>query len=1132
MKKSIIVCLTACVILLTTLPVYADTVNNDTIKVGIFDYQAFYENDDGAPSGYGYEYLSTIAKYGSFRFEYIYGSWSECLSWLESGRIDMLDSAQKSPDREEKFLFSSYSTGISYGELFVRGDDLTVMYNDFPAMDGMTVGLLEGNSRNTTFLQYAKTNGFSVKTVTFNTAEQLSAALQEGKVDAIVSSNLRQGKNERPIARFSPTPFYIMINKDKPQLKLRIDTALEEILIDYPNFNANLNEKYYTVHETAPMFTKEEHAFIKESPSVRVVLCNESSPFISYDKTDNSTEGIYIDILNLIGEKTGLAFRYLHAYEYNKAVDMITSGEADIMLGYDNDKQMVSEQNLTVSDEFMSVPICFIGKSAPVYETAAFAVPENDSRIISFIKEQFPNGSIMVLESLADCYEAVLQGRADFTLDNMYNATGSIGSRKQGSLLVAFATPIKASYSLGVRKDTDPALLKILNKGIASLTDSEINSIFMHHTINKIPEARISMLLDEYRPQIFIISSLGVLVLFGILIFLYYRQRRNKQRLWHTAYIDPLTGIGNYNLFKEDIKKLLARNTHVKYVLCKFDIENLKLLNEIYGFDRVDGIIKSVANTLRDITIPGVDAYARIAGDDFIILKSYTDIKENEGFLAQKERMFLDSVGREFEFLIKFTYGIYYIENNDESVSSVLEKANYAHSVCKMNTNMVTFLYDEKVKQRAIEEKKIESRMDEALEKKQFMLYLQPKYYLSDETLAGAEALVRWTSEDGESIVYPSSFIPLFERNGFITKLDMYMLERTCEYIKSWMDEGKTPVTVSINFSRLHLLNPTFTQDICVMTDKYGIPRRYIEIELTESTMFNNEEAMLTVLEELHEVGFTLSMDDFGSGYSSLGLLKNLPVDVIKIDRHFFSNNRYKTRSKTVIENVMQMAKRLDIHTVAEGVESEEHIAFLREMGCDIVQGYYYSKPIPAHAFKLDKTPVTTPAKTKENGISLSDIGDLSAGRIELGADMPILVYRLFQMSLRKTLSETYGEGEMVNVLRNVGRLAGSAFAREILDLSLPFYDFINELTNKLLSMKIGKLNIECFDENTGHGVVSVKEDLDCSGLRERNEMMCQYDEGFIAGVFNEYTQKSYSVIEVDCWGTGANVCRFEVKPR
>lgn len=1117
---------------LLSTPLFASAAEPDTVRVGIFDYQAFYGTDsENKAYGYGYEYLDTLAKYAGFRYEYVQGSWTECLAWLESGKIDMLDSAQQTKERQQDFLFSQYSTGTSYGELYVRADNTSIAYNEFAAMDGMKVGMLQQNSRNETFLQYAKSNGFAVQTTMFRTAAELSEALQNGTVDAIVSSNLRQGANERAIMRFAPTPFYLMFQKDDVALKAKVDAALENILIDMPDFNAALNDKYYSRQHTVPEFTKEERVFIENAPVIQVTYNETWMPFLTRDAKTGELSGINADILNLLGQKTGLTFSYVHD-PVGGAEASVLEGEADFVLGYEPEETGTGKPRLFASDPFLSMSFCLVGGSGAVGTEPIIAVPQNCIGLVDFLDNQFPGSSIVVLTSIADCYNELSAGQVDFVMDNIYSASHVIGNNAEQGLMIAAITPASDHYTLGFSPTVDPTLVRILNKGIAALSEEEKTEIYTAYTVHKETINSITEVLYRYRLPLAVSSVVLVTVLLILVPVVYLRRRKRQRQLWKTAYIDSMTGIGNMNLFEEEMRELLDKNANTRYAVCKFDLQNFKLINEIYGFECGDWVIKLLAKRLKAICVPGLDTCARLSGDDFIILKSYVHPEENAILLDENEQFVSEAVRRQFDCVIQFKVGAYYIENNTESVSSIVEKANYAHSICKSKQNGGKFVYDETVKQSAIEEKKVEARMEEALAQRQFMLYLQPKYHLADESLAGAEALVRWRSEESGQIIFPNSFIPLFERNGFITKLDMYMLERVCELIRSWIDSGKTPTTISINFSRLHLRNPDFTKEICHIVDHHQVPRHYIEIELTESTMFDNEEAMFAVLESLHEEGFTLSMDDFGTGYSSLGLLKNLPVDVIKIDRSFFIDSRFKTRARAVIENVMQMAKRLDIHTVAEGVESQEQIDMLRELGCEIVQGYYYSKPVPESEFRLEGAKKTVSVQPQELRLEPQEIGNLSEGRAEMGETMPVYMHRMFELAMRKALVNMYGEGEMMFAMRSAGKLAGSLYARQYLNMSLPFDDLLLHLAEQMADMKIGKLTVEQLDLETGGGVLTIENDLDCSGSGLCGETLCQYDEGFIAGILKEYTKKSYHVVETDCWGTGAALCRFEIKLR
>ncbi len=421
------------------------------------------------------------------------------------------------------------------------------------------------------------------------------------------------------------------------------------------------------------------------------------------------------------------------------------------------------------------------------------------------------------------------------------------------------------------------------------------------------------------------------------------------------AYVDDLTGAPNFSKFKMDASALLEKYPQVPFAIVKFDVDRFKLLNELFGYEEGNSILWNIAKAIEQSLDPAVETYGRINADEFIILLQCGSYEELDQRKVRFEERFAYMYHNEAEYKFRFPTGRYLIEAGEKDIAAIYEKVNLAHRLAKQEPGVTGVRnYDGNAQKLAIQEKEIENKMEHALGKEEFKLFLQAKYRLAGEKLAGAEALVRWRADNGLDILYPGQFIPLFEQNGFITRLDMYMFTKACQAIKDWMDQGVTPITISVNFSRLHLGNPDFVDTLCAIADLYRVPRNCLEIELTETTMFDNEQQMIVVFENLHEAGFTLSMDDFGTGYSSLGMLKNIPVDVIKMDRGFFTSASDTQRAKTVIAGVMDMAKKLHIHTVAEGVETQEHIDLLRELGCDIVQGYYYARPVPLEEFKLE----------------------------------------------------------------------------------------------------------------------------------------------------------------------------------
>ncbi|MEG1145067.1 MAG: GGDEF domain-containing phosphodiesterase [Clostridium sp.] len=431
-------------------------------------------------------------------------------------------------------------------------------------------------------------------------------------------------------------------------------------------------------------------------------------------------------------------------------------------------------------------------------------------------------------------------------------------------------------------------------------------------------------------------------------------QLQHIKQLESIAYVDEMTGGRTYYKFKEDAQHILEEQKDTAHFIIKLDIDNFKLINQIYGYETGDEILRCMAAALAQVTRDRHEIFARVRSDEFIALFTLREDDDPqkifEGFLHR----FHELVGEGFSFKCNFPNGRYIVHPEDAEKQDILdmfEKVNIAHKVAKLDKTLDFVVYDEKMRRDALRQKEIENKMESGLMNHEFQVYLQPKYLLDDGAIGGAEALARWNNEN-EDLFMPSAFIAAFEKNGFITKLDKYMLDQVCGIIKDWIAEGIEPVTVSVNFSRLHLSNLNFVQELCEIVDRYSIDHKYIEIEITETVIYDNIDKLEGVLSALHAAGFTMSMDDFGSGCSSLGMLQNLPVDIIKMDHSFFAGQQDIRRSNIVVASVVHMSGELGIRVVAEGVEERNQIDFLRAIHCDMAQGYYFARPMPEESFR------------------------------------------------------------------------------------------------------------------------------------------------------------------------------------
>lgn len=423
--------------------------------------------------------------------------------------------------------------------------------------------------------------------------------------------------------------------------------------------------------------------------------------------------------------------------------------------------------------------------------------------------------------------------------------------------------------------------------------------------------------------------------------------RSMKYRL-RIAYKDSLTGAWNLSKFMLEAEKRLVKGK--KRAVVTFDIKNFKVINTEFSYETGNRVLMEIGRVLHTF-IEKDECYARIEADTFVLLLFYRTAEE----LRQRIEQLLLRIERLSAKMILFfpficMAGVCAEEEGQSpgSIESMIESANVVRrSIKDYHKSNYAFFNKEMQKQRD-REKHFAYRMKEALLNGEFTVYYQPKIDVASGDWTGLEALVRWREPDG-TLIQPDAFIPLFERNGFITEIDRYVFEQVCRDLADCIKSGRKAYPVAVNISRVHIREARFPEELVEFCRKYEVPVALIELELTESAFLDNPSVVLEIAKKIKAAGFKLSMDDFGTGYSSLSMLKDIPVDIIKLDRDFFREDMAE-REKIVVTNVIRMARELDIQVISEGIETAEQEQFLREVGCNMAQGYYYAKPAPIKA--------------------------------------------------------------------------------------------------------------------------------------------------------------------------------------
>lgn len=419
-------------------------------------------------------------------------------------------------------------------------------------------------------------------------------------------------------------------------------------------------------------------------------------------------------------------------------------------------------------------------------------------------------------------------------------------------------------------------------------------------------------------------------------------------QLKYLAEYDSLTGIYNKRKFFELTRDMLLANEKQKFLFIRFDVDNFKLINAIYGSLAGDRFLRWIAKKIHEYASSNpLVTYGHIDADVFCVCMPFIS-KEAE---CESVKNIQKYFSEHFEsYRLNPSFGLYIVENPTENVESMYDSAIMAARECKGSYTQNYAFFETAMLQRIERDNELTGQMQKALEEGQFVVYYQPKYRMATGLPEGGEALVRW-KHPKEGLISPGEFIPLFEKNGFVTQLDRYVWEQVCKMLQKRLLEKKPVHPISVNVSRVDFYKDTLVKTLSELTDHYGIDRRLLNLEVTESAYSENPEIIARTVAELKKQGFILMMDDFGSGYSSLNILKDLPVDILKIDMKFLPKEN-SFRAEYIFSSVVHMAKGLGSTVIVEGVETERQARLVRDHDGDYIQGYYYAKPMEQASFE------------------------------------------------------------------------------------------------------------------------------------------------------------------------------------
>ena len=494
-------------------------------------------------------------------------------------------------------------------------------------------------------------------------------------------------------------------------------------------------------------------------------------------------------------------------------------------------------------------------------------------------------------------------------------------------ILLDIMMPVMDGYTFLSRMKAEPGFASI-PVIVTTQSDSESDEV------SALSHGATDFVAKPYKPQVILHRVASIINL------------RETAAMVNQFQYDRLTGLYSKEFFYRKARDILTHNPDKQYDVIGSDIENFKLINDIFGVQSGDKLLCQVAEMYQE-EVRGLGIAGRFNADQFVCLVEHRAEYTDQMFIQAGSRINALSAARS----VVMKWGIYAVGDRSLPVEQMCDRALLAARSIQGQYGKYFAVYDDALRNKLLREQAITDGMEGALAGGQFEVYLQPKYRIGDGKLAGAESLVRWNHPEW-GLQSPAEFIPLFEKNGFITELDRFVWDRTCQMLRQWEDQGLAAIPVSVNVSRADAYHADLAQVLMKTVGKYGLSPARLHLEITESAYTENPDQIIDTVSHLRKLGFIIEMDDFGSGYSSLNMLHKMPLDILKLDMKFIQSETAKPVGQGILRFIMGLARWMNLGVVAEGVETKEQLERLREIGCDYVQGYYFARPMPCAEFE------------------------------------------------------------------------------------------------------------------------------------------------------------------------------------
>ena len=955
---AIVLCLALVAVLTLPLTVHAAQDKGKVVRVGWYESPVSMKDENGRRSGYDYVYEQKLAAYTGWTYDYVEGSWSDLLQMLKDGKIDMMGDISYTEERAEFLLYPSLPMGTEDYYLFVTPDNTELSQGSYSSFNGKKIGVNKDSIQEQFFIEWAEKYEVETELVELTVSEAEAFGMVEKKeLDALVTID-GFGDPEKAVlvCKIGSSDYYFAVTSSRTDIYEELEYALNRINDENRYFNQQMHEKYLKTTGSNLYLNETEKAWLSSHGTIKVGYMKDYLPFCAKDAESKQLTGAlkeYLEYAASVIQNVNLKFDPIAFDTIGDAIDAMKTGQVNCVFPANFSESDAEDMGLITTPSVMNAEIYEIVRIEAVEGfgsrlSVKVAVDEGNVNYEKVLGEKFPSFKAVYYPDIKACLQAVANREADtvlvsnFRYNNLTKHCDKLG-------LIPISTGISMDNTfVSVKGDTE--LYSILNKTVGMVPTSKTNSVMTHYISEKEEELTFTeFLMKNLSTVLGIVAGVLTLILvLVVLIFMNKEKARRSEKLIASAEIDKLTGIYSKNFLFEYANRTRNKHSNKPMDTIVLDVERFHSINALNGMEFGDKVLVAIGEQIKSIfNEPGTLA-GRVEADHFCIFRWH---ENNYKELLNKLQAKLDEQLPNIK--IRLRMGVLPGETKMDS-EKMYDRARIACNMARGQYNKQPLVvYDDSVREKRHYEQRLINDLKRAVQNQEFEVYYQPQYDIQSEppVLKSAEALVRWRHAE-MGMVMPGDFIPLFEEHGLIGEVDKCVWKKAARQGALWKSKYGKVIPVSVNLSRVDIFDPNLERTLEGLLRDNKLDHSALKLEVTESAYTENADQVIRIIERLRSKGFEIELDDFGTGYSSLGMLSSMPIDVLKMDRSFIINMHNSETAVQMVKLILYLAKEMKIPVIAEGVEDKIELMMLKEMGCDIVQGYYFSRPLPAAEFE------------------------------------------------------------------------------------------------------------------------------------------------------------------------------------